>query len=217
MLNSSALFEILTQSYAARLARDPAQKWPYSTGYGADIENHTLLRERWNSLSIDDGIVAIDNDWAEERNLGKGQPFPWDDSKSLYLITAFHSLHCAVNVGQLLYELHHGLPPTIETSHALHCLDHWRTDAMCEADDYPLPTGLSQYMKPGPRGQARTCRNWDQLVAWTKEHNACYGHITNDEVKFGKEHSQLERFTSCPPDSPYFAKAQEWKRANGLE
>lgn len=85
----------------------------------------------------------------------------------------------------------------------MHCVDHIRKDAICNADDFLLPTPPDHYDMQGPRGQARVCRNWDELLAWADEHNACYQHITDDEAEFAAHHDELERYRNCPPDSPY--------------
>lgn len=95
-------------------------------------------------------------------------------------------------------------------SHALHCVDHMRKDAMCQADDYPLPSPPSTYGTPGPRGQSRVCKNWDALVTWAEEHNACYQHMSDDEEGFAESHEEIERYKNCPESSPYFQTMQEY-------
>ena len=82
---------------AAGLARQPSYKFPYSTGYGPlEATNHTYADEIWEAIDIDPGIVAVPLDWAEEHNLAETQPFPWDQTKGLYVVNAFHSIHCLV-------------------------------------------------------------------------------------------------------------------------
>lgn len=100
-------------------------------------------------------------------------------------------------------------------NHALHCVDHMRKDAMCGADDFLLPSPKSLYGSPGPRGQSRVCKDWDALVDWAQEHNACYQHITDDEEGFAEEHDEIERYAACPPTSPYLHKMQEYFGSTG--
>ena len=71
-------------------------------------EERALIRERegnvttifademWEAIDIDPGIVAVPLDWAEEHNLAETQVFPWDQTKGIYVVNAFHSVHCLV-------------------------------------------------------------------------------------------------------------------------
>ena len=56
----------------------------------------TATNEAWEALSYDLGSVAIDYEEAEALRLPRAQPFPWDYSKGLYFLNAYHSLHCLV-------------------------------------------------------------------------------------------------------------------------
>lgn len=97
----------------------------------------------------------------------------------------------------------------------MHCIDHMRKDAMCNADDFLLPTPPHRQGNPGPRGQSRVCKNFDALVGWAKERNACYQHITDDEVGFANEHHEIERYLHCKPDSPYYEKMRQYVDSEG--
>ncbi|MCJ1380089.1 hypothetical protein MMC17_003192 [Xylographa soralifera] len=193
----------------ARLPRDPSAPFPYSTGYGPSVTNHTLLDLRWEAIDINPGVVAIPSAWATQHNLSPTQPFPWDPSKGVYLITAFHTLHCLKNIHRILYDAHHGRPLSRNITHALHCVDHLRQDAMCEADDFLLPSPNTRYGDPGPRGPARVCRSWDALVAWAEERSACYRHVDDDEAAFAAGHREIERYGGCKEGSPYVERMRE--------
>lgn len=80
----------------AELSRDISARFPYLTGYGPEVTNHSLLNEVWEAIDINHGVVAISDNWANEHNLAPTQRFPWDPSKGVYLLTAFHTLHCLV-------------------------------------------------------------------------------------------------------------------------
>lgn len=84
---------------------------------------------------------------------------------------------------------------------------------MCEANDFLLPSPKSRYGTPGPRGQSRTCKDWDALVAWADDHNACYQHISDDEEGFSERHDEVERYTNCPEMSPYLRKMQDYVKS----
>lgn len=81
----------------ADIGRDPAVRFPWSTGYGPEITNHSLADERWEALNINAGIVALPDKWATEHNLPPTQRFPWDPTKGVYTLSAFHTLHCLVS------------------------------------------------------------------------------------------------------------------------
>lgn len=95
----------------------------------------------------------------------------------------------------------------------MHCVDHMRKDAICNADDFLLPTPPDHYGMRGPRGQARVCRNWNELLAFANQHNACYQHITDDEEDFATHHNELERYMNCPTDSPYWQIMRDHSKA----
>ena len=99
----------------------------------------------------------------------------------------------------------------------MHCIDHMRKDAMCNADDFLLPSPPYRQGNPGPRGQSRICKNWDALVDWAKERDACYQHITDDEEGFARDRHEIERYMNCPPDSPYAQKMQSYLESKGGE
>ena len=55
-------------------------------------ENRTLSDELWNSLDVNVGMVALERG----TTLQPAQRFPWDDSKMVYMLNGYHSLHCLV-------------------------------------------------------------------------------------------------------------------------
>ena len=118
---------------------------------------------------------------------------------------------------RVVYDAHHGRPLSREVEHVMHCIDHMRKDAMCNADDFLLPTPPRRQGNPGSRGQSRVCKNWDSLVGWVKERDACYQHITDDEVGFAENHHEIERFLNCKPDSPYAQRMREYVDSKGGE
>ena len=62
----------------------------YTTG------NQTEQDKAWDAISIDAGVVAVDKSWALENGLPLGFDFPWDRNRSVYLVNAYHNLHCLV-------------------------------------------------------------------------------------------------------------------------
>ena len=47
--------------------------------------------------------MAIPDGWATEHNLPPSQRFPWDTTKGVYTLSAFHTLHCLVCHHCLIY------------------------------------------------------------------------------------------------------------------
>lgn len=84
---------VSTDAVIAGLGPNASVHFPYSTGYGPEVTNHSLLDERWEAIDINPGVVAISDEWATEHNLAPTQRFPWDASKGVYWVTAFHTLH----------------------------------------------------------------------------------------------------------------------------
>ena len=69
---------------------------------GYDSKNDTHLDEVWEAIDINDGVLAIPDDWAAQYNLAPTQRFPWDHSKGIYTLTAFHDLHCLVSTHRII-------------------------------------------------------------------------------------------------------------------
>ena len=59
-------------------------------------DNETLADELWDALNIDHGVIALPDSYVENVNLPQSQRFPWDRSQGIYLLNAYHNLHCLV-------------------------------------------------------------------------------------------------------------------------
>lgn len=57
-------------------------------------EDPKVADQAWDDINIDIGTIALDKSYAASMNLPEAQQFPWDESKSIYLLTGFHDLHC---------------------------------------------------------------------------------------------------------------------------
>lgn len=104
-------------------------------------------------MATDRGVVAVDQETIAKQGLTETIVFPWDPTKRVYIVIAFHQLHCLVrtrshliliylliSVQKLLYQTltsaYNGedlQKPVYE--HCVHCLDQLRQDAECNADD----------------------------------------------------------------------------------
>ena len=64
-----------------------------------DLHDEVAQRHIWeNQTNYDLGNIALDNAYAKSMDLPRAQRFPWDDSKGIYLINAYHNLHCVVSL-----------------------------------------------------------------------------------------------------------------------
>lgn len=59
--------------------------------------NRTVAIAAWDEVRIDLGMVALPDEFVEEHDLMPAQRFPWDADKGIYLINAWHNLHCLVS------------------------------------------------------------------------------------------------------------------------
>ncbi|KAG9604954.1 hypothetical protein KCU77_g1031, partial [Aureobasidium melanogenum] len=160
--------------------------------------NDTLRDQLWLDINVDDGMIALSDDYVEEMGLPVSQRFPWDESKGIYLLQAHHNLHCARSVYISLMEYRLNQPQTRSHHHVIHCLDALRRDVICNADDIPRYTTPEPIPETG-HGQLRRCRNWDKLNDWAKQHNACYRYINETS----RDYPEVQRFVWCPEGSPY--------------
>ena len=60
--------------------------------------NESSNDQLWDEIRVSRGIVALDNLFVDERQMHRGMEFPWDKTKSVYVLNAFHSLHCLVGL-----------------------------------------------------------------------------------------------------------------------
>ena len=68
--------------------------------------NKTRTQELWDSIKIEPGFVALENQFAKSKHLPDAQRFPWDSNKSVYVLQAYHDMHCLVsNYSCLLQKL----------------------------------------------------------------------------------------------------------------
>ena len=138
--------------------------------------------------------MALSDEYTESMELPRVQRFSWDDTKGIYHLNAFHDLHCLISPSFLELdpciliaaveiatafdqESRDGLAQSGSYSYHLHCLNAFREDIICNADDTPRYTGLDQPTGFSGFGQIRQCRNWIRLEEWAKEHTACWPEV----------------------------------------
>ncbi|MCJ1478395.1 hypothetical protein MMC13_007075 [Lambiella insularis] len=192
----------MADPHEAELVADLTFPFEHATEYAST--NLTLAQDLWEGINLDAGMVALPDEWTDSVNLPRAQAFPWDHDKGLYILNSFHVLHCLKSIHRSIREYERKQPQTLPLSHITHCLDNLRSDTLCQADDTPRYTSIS-FVPGSAIGQKRLCRDWNKLLEFARDHNACYRYISAEADTW----DQFERFKFCPKGSPYWPKVEE--------
>lgn len=57
-----------------------------------------MVDQAWDDIVPAHGIVAVDHTWAADRQLPASLSLPSDADKGVYIIDAYHQLHCLVSL-----------------------------------------------------------------------------------------------------------------------
>ncbi|ORX99417.1 hypothetical protein BCR34DRAFT_576623 [Clohesyomyces aquaticus] len=139
-------------------------------------DNMTVSDAYWSSLFPEgDGVVALPQSWVAAKNLPPSIRSPDDQTQSVYIMAAFHQLHCLTHIRQMLtsYYFDESFAITKESvwGHTRHCMDALRQWILCHPDETLL------YKRDGElpgEGQMRTCKNFDAYKEWAEEHSYVY-------------------------------------------
>ena len=80
----------------AKLSYDTEVPIYASTQYGPLIgtpEDRDIL---WDQLDVNEGVIALADEYADSVGLPYSQRFPWNQTQGVYLLGAFHQMHCLV-------------------------------------------------------------------------------------------------------------------------
>ncbi|KAI9148253.1 Cyclochlorotine biosynthesis protein R [Paramyrothecium foliicola] len=126
----------------------------------------------WDRIVPAFGFVAVNHTWAAEHNLPASMDLPSDDSKGVYIIDAYHQLHCLTIIRKTLTEIVLGKTPRVPIQHSMHCFDSLLQYVMCgDSGDTLLYTwGRNETGD----GQLRKCVDWNSRKKWARENTACY-------------------------------------------
>ncbi|KAM0144230.1 hypothetical protein ACHAO1_000513 [Botrytis cinerea] len=185
-----------TVSKYAGLARDTVSvinsSSPYGLGSKSEVERSIL----WESLDTSTGEISLDTKWANEQGLPDSEPFFWNKSRSIYLVNAYHSVHCLRKVRRWVTISYYNGTQLDSYPHLIHCMDLLLQNIVCEADDTPMYTSATKNVTTG-MGQQRMCRSWDKLSRWANKQTACFSYINETQ---GVD-AVIQRFRYCPHDS----------------
>lgn len=62
----------------------------------SEYENDEYEDEWPSEASLDIGVIALPSEYARAHELPPGMTFPWDQTKQIYIVSMYHSLHCLV-------------------------------------------------------------------------------------------------------------------------
>lgn len=173
-----------------------------------DSTNRTIQDAAWSDRDLESwhGMVALDDNHAASLDLPHSQRWPWDQFKGVYILTGAHELHCLRALREYTNENYDGTPAAQQTwtyPHILHCLNILRQSVMCSADDTPLYIGrlhanINVTQPSAGAGFARMCRDWSAMMAWARNHSACY---VSHYVHGTENLTEVERYKYCPDGS----------------
>jgi len=159
--------------------------------------NNVVADATWDSWVVEPGIIALPHSYVNGKMLPQAQNSPLDDSKGVYILSSYHSLHCLKQLRDSFIRASTSTPGLDDNNmtldHNLHCFDFLRQDIICHADDTPRYTGLSKGEHPGMM-QTRMCRSWDKMEHWARSHTACFRDMKQDVEGF----PVLNHTTLCP-------------------
>ena len=61
-------------------------------------QNHSDSDDLWDAIDPSHGFVAVDREWAAKQQWPVTMYLPSDHSKGVYLLEAYHQLHCLVSL-----------------------------------------------------------------------------------------------------------------------
>ncbi|TEA17327.1 Phenylalanine aminomutase [Colletotrichum sidae] len=158
----------------------------------------------WTELKNYDGVVAIDDAFAEQLNLPPSVPHPDNANTKIYQVNVFHSLHC-------LYRIRNRLISTVpldkwprDDIHTMHCLDHIRNDLMCNVD--LSLSGSSEYISFNHGHHGKKCRDLGALQDWSRR-NAWTGYRKYLKDVIGFDLMEAERANLAAAGGGHWNKA----------
>lgn len=93
----SAIFNLRTQLItlpAGLVLGSERSAWKFRSEWYS--RNRTSSDALWDAISFDAGMIALNDEEAAAMGLPLSERFPWDQNKGIYLVNAYHNLHCLV-------------------------------------------------------------------------------------------------------------------------
>ncbi|EUC46254.1 hypothetical protein COCMIDRAFT_93339 [Bipolaris oryzae ATCC 44560] len=164
----------------ARVESLPIEFIPFywNTPWGAP--NASEADRLWDNINTAHGHIAVDHEFAAENHWPPSMDIPGKPGKGLYLLQAYHQLHCLYTSLNTLSQrivraayltLKRQELPIFPSDHVLHCFDALRQHVMCHADNTPL---YGHGHGIAGDGQLHQCRDWNALRDYATKNTACF-------------------------------------------
>lgn len=95
----------------------------WNTEYSS--EDKTVQDAMWDSIVWTHGLIAVDQEWAKSQNWPETMARPNNGSQAVYLLEAYHEVHCLRLIRQVLKESLESPAPLSkhQARHIDHCFD----------------------------------------------------------------------------------------------
>ncbi|TGO31447.1 hypothetical protein BHYA_0782g00030 [Botrytis hyacinthi] len=147
-------------------------QWNTNLYSSADPQNEDYINAAWDQIVPAFGIVAVDHEWAAEHNLPASMSLPSNASRGVYIVDAYHQIHCLTIIRKTLVELASGRPLSKPVQHSKHCFDSLLQYIICGNSGDTLLYTLGN--NETGNGQLRNCIDWNSRKHWVKSNSACY-------------------------------------------
>lgn len=113
----------------------PTQYKPFLWNTEYSSEDQTVQDEMWNSIVWTHGLIAVDQEWAKSQNWPETMARPNNGSQAVYLLEAYHEVHCLRVMRQMFKESPGSPAPLSEhqARHIDHCFDSLLQVRLCPA------------------------------------------------------------------------------------
>lgn len=72
-------------------------------------EDEAVASKAWDNILAGHGVIALDADYVAKKNLPPSVPLPDDSGNFMYVIEAYHAMHCTVSQLWQISSLAHSL------------------------------------------------------------------------------------------------------------
>ncbi|KAL2818343.1 hypothetical protein BJX63DRAFT_71184 [Aspergillus granulosus] len=160
--------------YKTNSGDDRWVQFQWSTGVysSEDPDDADAVNQAWADIVPAYGFVAVDHTWAAEHHLPASMSLPSDSSKGVYILDAYHQIHCLTIIRQTLLDIDSHRSPRVPLQHSWHCFDSLLQYIVCgtSGDTLLYTWGRNQTGD----GQVRKCLDWKSRKEWIRERTACY-------------------------------------------
>lgn len=103
----------------------PVQYKPFLWNTVYSSEDQTIQDETWDSIVWTHGLIAVDQEWAKSQNWPETMARPNNGTQAVYLLEAYHEVHCLRLIRKMFKESRESPAPLSEhqARHIDHCFD----------------------------------------------------------------------------------------------